>query len=68
MTKKEVLDCVGVARVLLKDLEDYIEKATKNTYGDEKLKYLSINRKKVQRNRLIINEKLKQIERYNQED
>lgn len=64
LTKKEVLDCVGVARVLLKDLEDYIENATKNTGSDEKLKYLSINRKKVQRNRLIINEKLKQIERY----
>ncbi|WP_010247844.1 hypothetical protein [Peptoniphilus rhinitidis] len=61
-TKRELLNNILVAEELLKDIKEDFIRATKNEDDDEV--YLYYNTRQINRNRITINEKLKDLERY----
>lgn len=59
-TKKELLNNILIAEELLKDIKEEFIKATK----DEEDIYLYYNTRQINRNRITINNKLKELEQY----
>lgn len=64
LTNAEIIANITVAKELLKDLQDHVKEATKGRESLEDLGYLYINTELIRRNRLIIQKKLKELERY----
>lgn len=61
-TKRELLKNILIAEELLKDIKEEFIEATKDK-GDEDI-YLYYNTRQINRNRITINDKLKELERY----
>ena len=61
-TKRELLKNILIAEELLKDIKEEFIEATKDK-GDEEI-YLNYNTRQINRNRITINDKLKELERY----
>lgn len=61
-TKRELLKNILIAEELLKDIKEEFIKDTKDK-GDEEI-YLNYNTRQINRNRITINDKLKELERY----
>lgn len=61
-TKKELLNNILIAEELLKDIREEFIEATKDK--DEEDIYLYYNTRQINRNRITINEKLKELEQY----
>ncbi len=61
-TKKELLKNILIAEYLLNDIKNEFIEATKN--GKDEDIYLFYNTRLINRNRLIINEKLRELEQY----
>ena len=61
-TKRELLKNILIAEELLKDIKEEFIEATKDK-GDEET-YLYYNTRQINRNRITINDKLKELERY----
>ncbi|MFR6599117.1 MAG: hypothetical protein ACLURU_06290 [Finegoldia magna] len=61
-TKKELLNNILIAEELLKDIKEEFINATKDE--DEEDIYLYYNTRQINRNRITINNKLKELEQY----
>ena len=61
-TKREVLNNILVAEEMLKEIKEDLLASTKENKDDDI--YLMYNTSLIKRNRIIINKKLKEIERY----
>lgn len=61
-TKRELLKNILIAEELLKDIREEFIEATKDK--DEEEIYLDYNTRQINRNRITINDKLKELERY----
>lgn len=64
MTKREILDNLTIAKSLLNDIVKDIEKALEDKEDDKEIYSFYINTSKIKRNRVVINEKLKELEMY----
>lgn len=61
-TKRELLKNILIAEELLKDIKEEFIESTKDK-GDEETR-LYYNTRQINRNRITINDKLKELERY----
>ena len=61
-TKREVLNNILVAEEMLKEIKEEVLTATKDDKDDEI--WIYYNSSLIKRNKIIINKKLKEIERY----
>lgn len=64
MNKREVLDNLTIAKSLLNDIVKDIETSLENIEDYKETSYGLYNTSKIKRNRVLINEKLKELETY----
>lgn len=64
MTKREILNNLTIVKSLLNDIVNDIEKALEDKEDGKEIGYRLYNTSKIKRNRVVINEKLKELEMY----
>lgn len=64
MTKREILNNLTIVKSLLNDIVNGIEKALEDKEDGKEISYRLYNTSKIKRNRVLINEKLKELETY----